>query len=244
MRWLKGVLLPALLLCAALGLLVLGFHLRPAPAPAQARDAPALAGRFLKTNRGALDLKRKPAFFFGPHVPLEFFEEIALLPPEKRPHLVALSGTKREIDSLLRRAGLRENYCTCSGASPTDTVPSLVWAKDGRVVCYTCSVALEEIREMKYPLLLAAAEIPNPPGPGGNNAIRAAESIDGAVVGPGEVFSFYEHVGIPSAGRGYLPARSLIETSEGPEWIEDIGGGICRTATVLQFAVEKAGLEG
>jgi vancomycin resistance protein YoaR len=37
-------------------------------------------------------------------------------------------------------------------------------------------------------------------------------------------------------------SKSMISTPDGPGWVADIGGGICKTATVLNLAVEQAGL--
>jgi hypothetical protein len=201
------------------------------PVIQEVQEKPALQGTILYISSGQL--------FFS-HFSNEVLEAVAKLPIEKRPYLIVCHSSPDEVKAKLIKAGLeQEKYYTCQGEMPIDTVPSLVWIEDGILKKYACSMAVEKLDEMRYPILLAETELSRAE----NNAIRAAQSINGAIIEPGEEFSFYSYVGIPSTNRGYLPSRTLIETPEGPEWVADIGGGICKTATVLNFAVEKAGLE-
>lgn len=201
---------------------------------------PALVKQMLATNEGILDLSKRSSLFFSPNAGCrEALKKVRELPEEKRPYLVALCGSHGEITAELEKAGLSgEKYYRCIGAAPTITVPSLVWVEGNAKKEYTCSAAVEKLVEAKYPILLTRAELPNVPGTAGNNAIRAMMSFNGAVINSGQEFSFYSYVGVPSAERGYLPARSLMETPEGPIWFEDIGGGICKAATLLNNAVK------
>lgn len=206
----------------------------------------SLVENLLMTDRGALDISKKKALFFSPDAGCqEALKEAKELPPEKRPYLIAFCGSSEEIELELRKAGLSgAEWYRCRGIPPTITVPSVVWVGGNVKKEYTCSAAVELLDEMKYPILISQAELPSVPGPAGNNAIRALMSFNGAVINPGEEFSFYGYVGVPSPDRGYLPARSLMETPDGPVWFQDIGGGICKAATLLNFAVEKVpGLE-
>lgn len=207
---------------------------------------PALVKNLLTTDKGVLDISERKALFFSPDTGCrDALRAVKELPEEKRPYLVALSGSSREINVELKKAGLSgAKYYRCRGVAPTITVPSLVWVEGYVKKEYICSAAVEKLIEAKYPMLLARAELPNELGPAGNNAIRAITAFNGAVINPGEEFSFYRYVGVPSAERGYLPARSLMETPEGPVWFEDIGGGICKAATLLNNAIEQvSGLE-
>jgi vancomycin resistance protein YoaR len=123
------------------------------------------------------------------------------------------------------------------------------------------------LQGMRYPILIGDASLPNLPSqdPSENNAVCAAAAINGDIVQPGQEFSFYKSIGVPSADRGYQMSRSLVgaittntpaptdtttpaTTPAGtitttPVWADDIAGGICKTATVLNLAVEKAGLD-
>jgi len=140
--------------------------------------------------------------------------------------------------------GLDEEYYFLKGESPADTVPSLYYVENGELKKSLCSLATEKLTEWKYPILLPSAEVENKQGASGHNAIQAAKSIDGAIVKPGEEFSFYEYVGVCSIERGYKVGRSIMRTPEGPKMVPDVGGGICRTSTVLNFAVKNCpGLE-
>jgi vancomycin resistance protein YoaR len=124
------------------------------------------------------------------------------------------------------------------------------------------------LQGMRYPILIGDASLPNLPSqdPSENNAVCAAAAINGDIVQPGQEFSFYKSIGVPSADRGYQMSRSLVgaittntptptdttttpaTTPAGtitttPVWADDIAGGICKTATVLNLAVENAGLD-
>ncbi|WP_157272580.1 VanW family protein [Paenibacillus daejeonensis] len=71
-----------------------------------------------------------------------------------------------------------------------------------------------------------------------HNIDLAAKAIDGAVVFPGELFSFNRTVGIRTRDRGYKEAPIIVrgELSEG------VGGGICQVSSTLYNAVDRAGL--
>ena len=71
-----------------------------------------------------------------------------------------------------------------------------------------------------------------------SNAHRAARALDGAVVGPGEEFSFNERVGPWGPERGYRRAP----VSYAGDIIWDWGGGVCQTSTTLYNAALLAGM--
>ncbi len=76
-------------------------------------------------------------------------------------------------------------------------------------------------------------------GPGLHNARLAGRYLNGAIVAPGEVLSFNNTVGPRTAAKGFVPGIIFM----GDDKIPEIGGGVCRTATLLHNAVLAAGLE-
>jgi vancomycin resistance protein YoaR len=65
------------------------------------------------------------------------------------------------------------------------------------------------------------------------NIQRFAETIDGAIVQPGEEFSLNGHVGQRTTEKGYLPAGTLISG----ELVDTVGGGVSQFATTFYNAV-------
>ena len=70
------------------------------------------------------------------------------------------------------------------------------------------------------------------------NARLAARSLDGAVIMPGQTFSFNRRVGSWSIDTGYRKAP----VSYGGEMIRDWGGGVCQTSTTLYNAALISGM--
>ncbi len=60
-----------------------------------------------------------------------------------------------------------------------------------------------------------------------------ADTVDGAIVLPGEEFSLNEHVGQRTTEKGYVPATMI----SGGELIDDVGGGVSQFATTFYNAV-------
>lgn len=71
-----------------------------------------------------------------------------------------------------------------------------------------------------------------------HNARLAARALDGAVILPGEVFSFNRRVRSWSMDQGYVKAP----VSYDGELVRAFGGGVCQTSTTLYNAVLLAGL--
>lgn len=67
----------------------------------------------------------------------------------------------------------------------------------------------------------------------------AAETLDGAVIEPGETFSFNERIGDVEQDPRYRNAAVI----EGGEMVSGSGGGICQVSTALYIAALKADLE-
>ncbi|MCL2371947.1 MAG: VanW family protein [Defluviitaleaceae bacterium] len=71
------------------------------------------------------------------------------------------------------------------------------------------------------------------------NISRAAETINGKTVQPGETFSYNETVGPTIEKRGYKKDIIFVDG----EKKEGVGGGVCQVSTTLFNAAESAGLE-
>ena len=72
----------------------------------------------------------------------------------------------------------------------------------------------------------------------GGNIERAARSIDGRIVRPGEEFSFNRATGLRTRANGYLEAPVYFNG----RLVPDAGGGVCQVSTTLFNAVLLAGL--
>lgn len=72
-----------------------------------------------------------------------------------------------------------------------------------------------------------------------DNIAIAAEKLDGAVVRPGQEFSFNETVGERTTELGYGPARVIVDGRSEP----GIAGGICQLSSTLYNAALLAGME-
>jgi len=69
------------------------------------------------------------------------------------------------------------------------------------------------------------------------NLRRAAAALDGLVLGPAQVFSFWRQVGRATRGRGFAPGRMLREGCMMPA----IGGGLCQLSNALYDVALSAG---
>jgi len=72
-----------------------------------------------------------------------------------------------------------------------------------------------------------------------HNALLSVREIDGAVIGPGETFSFNKHVGSFSKDGGYRKAP----VSYNGQLIDSFGGGVCQTSTTTYNAALLSGME-
>lgn len=71
------------------------------------------------------------------------------------------------------------------------------------------------------------------------NMKKAATAIDGLVLRPGEIFSFWNHIGRPSAKAGFLSGP----TFESGAIRSSVGGGLCQISGLLFNLALEAGLE-
>ena len=70
------------------------------------------------------------------------------------------------------------------------------------------------------------------------NITLGAARLDGVVIEPGETFSFWSLVGMPSAASGFAVGRSIRSGLVGGE----IGGGLCQVSGIAYEAGLRAGL--
>ena len=72
-----------------------------------------------------------------------------------------------------------------------------------------------------------------------HNLRVAAATIDGIVLEPGEIFSFWHAAGRPSRSNGYVIGRELRSGC----MIPSVGGGICQLTNALSRVAHAAGME-
>ncbi|HEU4355115.1 MAG TPA: VanW family protein, partial [Actinomycetota bacterium] len=70
------------------------------------------------------------------------------------------------------------------------------------------------------------------------NVRRAARSIDGTLLRPGEVFSYLHALGRPSRLRGYRPGLELHDGAPS----RGVGGGLCQVSNGLYWTAVRAGM--
>ena len=64
------------------------------------------------------------------------------------------------------------------------------------------------------------------------NLTLAADILDGVIIPPGKIFSFWNAIGNPTYGRGFVDGMLL---SRG-KVIEGVGGGLCQLSNLLHWA--------
>lgn len=72
-----------------------------------------------------------------------------------------------------------------------------------------------------------------------HNALLSVQKLDGALIAPGETFSFNKRVGSFSRDGGYRKAP----VSYNGQLIDSFGGGVCQTSTTAYNAALLAGLD-
>ncbi len=71
------------------------------------------------------------------------------------------------------------------------------------------------------------------------NIKLAASFFNGAVIMPGEEFSYNGLVGSRQASRGFLPAPAYV----GGETVQEVGGGVCQGSSTVYLAALRANLQ-
>jgi VanW like protein len=202
-------------------------------AKAIAADEVVIVGQQLQIDKSQLDIAVRPALFIDASCQ-DLIAAAMLIPIERRPYIIVTADTQPDFMPPDISYYWSPNTGTRS--------PALVWY-DQKLIGYMYSAVEPQLYLMRYPMLIGAGKVKNSISDGASqNSIRAAEQISGVILRPGEIFSFYDYV-VPSAENGYVEGLTLFNTDEGPQWLPDIGGGICTTATALNFAVENGHME-
>jgi thiol-disulfide isomerase/thioredoxin len=196
-------------------------------------------------NETVIDISQRPALLFSwwcSHCD-RVLKDIAQYNELNKPYLVAVypkgENNKKYIEQKLKSCGLKdEPYYVYSDQPPINSIPILIWVSGNelKTMGYTIKNTEEKI--------IGKARIEIGDNNGGENALLAAEKIDNTVILPSSVFSFNKIVGERTQERGFFVSQIITgDGNGGYEYGQGIGGGICRTSTVLHWAVIDAGLE-
>jgi vancomycin resistance protein VanW len=71
-----------------------------------------------------------------------------------------------------------------------------------------------------------------------NNLQMAISCLQGMVLQPGQIFSFWHLVGQPSSKKGYQKSRSIVQG----QVVAETGGGLCQLSGLIYLLALKAGL--
>lgn len=71
-----------------------------------------------------------------------------------------------------------------------------------------------------------------------NNLRLGISLLQGLIIEPGEIFSFWKVLGRPSVSKGYLPGRNL----KAGKLVTEVGGGLCQLASIIYHASLCSGL--
>ncbi|HWP98819.1 MAG TPA: VanW family protein [Syntrophomonadaceae bacterium] len=202
------------------------------PVIQQITDDQKIQGSSLLINGQTLDLKTKPVVFIDDSS-AELLSLLNLSNTNNSPYIVIKES------SILRPEGI--SYYL---GNEKWTYPSVICCVDNQVRGYMYAEAQTYLESLRYNQPVAEVSYPNIlSSPDNVNAKLAAEQFNGAIIKPKQEFSFYSCVNT-SLEEGYQEGTVLVETEEGTtETDQQMGGGICKTATLLHKVVDKLGLE-
>lgn len=197
----------------------------------QVKDEQVLRESILTINGQTLDLKIKPVLFIDDSC-AELLSMPGMSDPEKAPYIVIKEG------SALRPQGT--DFYT---GNASWTYPSLICYSENLVKGYMYAEAKTYLENEKYRHPIAKLRYYNEQSsPDNVNARIAAEQLNGAIIKSKQQFSFYSCVN--TSEEGYRKGTVFVETEEGStETAQQLGGGICKTATLLHKLVTALGLE-
>lgn len=75
-----------------------------------------------------------------------------------------------------------------------------------------------------------------------HNVELATQRLNGALVPPGELFSFNRAVGRVNTATGYKTGYGIVLTNGAVQTVPSVGGGICQVATTIFHAAFRAGV--
>ena len=166
--------------------------------------------------------------------------------PDFRPPQVGREATDAYIPSLLQggvaspRAGVGPRSGTGSGRHRRGAAATVVVVALTVLLCLGGVLGIVLSKPVKSPNLLAAysASLRERTPHQRHNAQLAARRLDGVVIPAGGAFSFNAVLGGWTASQGYLKAP----VSYDGVLVDDYGGGVCETSTVVYNAALLAGL--
>ncbi|MGV9799149.1 VanW family protein [Mycobacterium sp. NPDC003449] len=171
-----------------------------------------------------------------------------LIVDELRPQLAASENPRRDADidftatpavKVPERAGRRVDY----DATLADLLTVLTSADDREMTAVyvdePARFTFAELDELGPVEVIGEFRTGGFAGDSGRNIRRAAEQVDGMVVGPGEIFSLNAATNPRNAAAGYVEA-GIIENGRPAR---GIGGGVSQLATTLFNAAYFAGME-
>ena len=133
-----------------------------------------------------------------------------------------------------------------SGAGRVDVrVPSAIeeTEADAESPIEATTTAPVDLLELKDVLGSATTSYAGSVPPRAHNVRLGTSRLNGAMVAPGEVFSFNEFVGPTTLDAGFQKGFGIIVSGGQAETVESVAGGICQVSTTLFQAVYWAGLE-
>ncbi|AQS58365.1 VanW family protein [Desulforamulus ferrireducens] len=104
-------------------------------------------------------------------------------------------------------------------------------------MAYASQNSFIKVAECKLPL--PSDEIPGAI----HNVTHSAQLVNEVILQPGEIFSYNQVVGPRTLERGFVWSKSIGWRGGKYVWIDDVGGGVCRTSTAIHQAVKKADLK-
>jgi vancomycin resistance protein VanW len=72
-----------------------------------------------------------------------------------------------------------------------------------------------------------------------SNLRRGAALIDQSLIKPGSQWSFWERVGEPSVGNGFVDGRNIVDG----QLVRQVGGGLCQLSSLIYHLALLGGLE-
>ena len=116
-------------------------------------------------------------------------------------------------------------------------------ASSGSPTVTATPVMPADLSELKDVLGSATTSYAGSVPPRAHNVRLGTSRLNGALVAPGEIFSFNEFVGPTTLNAGFQKGFGIILSGGQAETVESVAGGICQVATTLFQAVYWSGLE-
>lgn len=193
--------------------------------------------QYVHLDETIIDLEQKPVLIVDVNS-ADIAQYLHNIPGFKQPVTILLKSPDAPVPAFMD--GL--DYSICH--STDFKAPTLMtWTQEEGLRGYMFNAIDEHLYKWSYPRLIGKGQVWNYTNdPSGNNTYQASKQSNYVIVKPGEEYRFYDYV-LPSVEAGYQEGQSIFSDGNGGyTWGADLGGGICKTATVLHYAVADAGL--